>query len=136
MIIRHSPYNQWLKNSLRTALTVLSSFMLTGCFTFYNVPASDFQDNSKHGRVEIILNNEDKISVDEGQLLIFDSSNNILLVQKDSSVSKIDFQNIKDIKEEKFDFQKTFFSSLWIGAISLSVLCLLVIALWHPGKMS
>lgn len=100
------------------------------------VPAADFQDNPKHGRVEIILKNADKISVEEGQSLLFDLAQNVLLIQKDSSTSKIDFENIREVKEEKLNIQKTFFSTLWLGGLSLVALGLILIAFVHPGKMS
>ena len=117
-----------LGNTLTAVITLLSSFLLSGCFTLFTVPAEDFKNNVNHGRVEITLKNDDKISVPEGQPIFFYPTKKMLMVHNNSLVSKIELENIKEIKEEKFNFQKTFFSSLWLGAIGLFVLGLLLYA--------
>ncbi len=113
---------------LKTILSLVTSFVLSGCYTFSSIPVANLNNNPEHKRIQITMNDEQKILIEENQPVNFDPVENVLRFQKDSSTLSIDLNNAREIKEEKFNFQKTFFASLWIGGLSIIVLGLLLYA--------
>lgn len=100
------------KNIFR--LIILSSTLFSGCYSFYSVDVNEIRDLKDEENIQIRLeSNEDKIFYNVSINELADS-NKIEIIHKDSSRSTFSINEIKGVAIERFDFMKTFLTSLFI----------------------
>jgi hypothetical protein len=94
------------------------------------VPPFEYNSiKSKHNKIMITLNNQERITIEKDDPFLHNDSENTFEILKDSIIV-LNVDTIKEIKEERFSLTKTIISSL---GLSVFVLVLLMFALSGGG---
>lgn len=109
-------------NFILFVITLLSiSFSSTGCYSYYTISREDLASNKPENSIKIILNNENEVIIKNPDNIISSNLEEIIVIQSDSTKKTYTKHEIGKILEERFDFGKTFFSTMWITAIILLI---------------
>jgi hypothetical protein len=118
---------------MRTALIILLSFtgslILSGCYTFFEVPKERYFQKENHNRSKIILNNKQEIILEEEHEFSYLPDESLVIIHNDSTGTELQLSDITMVKEEHFDLGKTFLAIFWFtiaaGFLFFSVLGIL-----------
>jgi hypothetical protein len=118
----------------KTFLALITSFLLSGCYSMTHVPSSKYNDiKSSHNRIEITLADQEKIFIEKTDSLEINDSMKLVHIVKDSVIMNFNLDNISEIREEKFDLVKTSFATLWISVLSFFAIGFVLLAVSDGG---
>ena len=113
---------------------LIAIILLSGCHSFYKIDTNELRGISNKDVVQIKFVNGKKLNITNIQHANITVNKNLEIIKYNSTELKIDsvrtlypLDEIKEIRIEKFDIQKSIFSSLWItmGAtvVFLAIVC-------------
>lgn len=99
------------------------SILISGCCSYFPISSNDLLNNKPENKIKIILNNKKEVIVENLKDIDFANFDEIVALQNDSTKVTFSLIEVEKISEERFDFGKTFFSTLWImgGAFALLI---------------
>ena len=109
-------------------LMLLISTLFSGCYSFYSVGVNVLRDLKEEENIEINLKDDENIFFYNVIRTEFVDSNKIEIIRTDSSKSTFSINEIKGVAIERFDFMKTFLTSIFI-----IILLVLTIGIGSPG---
>ncbi|MDA3861081.1 MAG: hypothetical protein PF445_07620 [Melioribacteraceae bacterium] len=105
--------------------------LLSGCHSFYRIDTNELRGISNKDLVQIKFVDGKKLNISNVQHANITENQELEIIKYSFSKYKIDpvrtiypLNDIKEIRVEKFDVQKSIFASMWItiGAVSLFLL--------------
>ncbi len=96
-------------------ITVLCiAIPISGCYTYFPISNNDLLNKETENKVKITLHNKQEIIVENKNKIALSNADEIVVLQKDSTKIIYSLQQVDRVFEERFDFGKTLFSTLWI----------------------
>ena len=132
-MIRAGDYQkEFMKNSnfiFPITIFLLSiSIMLTGCHSFFEVPAEDYSNLEKMNDIKVVYKNGKEFVVEKDDTTNVKIVGDSLFVYQGIETKYIGMNEVEKIREYRFDFGGTF--SLIVGVL---VLIILLMPPYSPG---
>lgn len=119
---------------IKLILVFLITFLFSGCHSFYRINVDELQDINKNDVVQIMLKSGEVIRIKNIRETSLLNNQELEFIKYTSAKHKVDstrlvylLNEIKDIRVEKLDVGKTFFSTIWISlvaaALFLAIIC-------------
>jgi antitoxin component YwqK of YwqJK toxin-antitoxin module len=110
------------KNKFKTLFIIyFSLFLLNGCHTFYKVEQNELNEISKNDVVQITFLNGEKLTIKNIIKINYLENQKIEFIRfadnkyiSDSIKTVYSLESINEIRIEKFDPQKSVFTTFWI----------------------
>lgn len=113
------------------------ALLFSGCHSFYKIDTNELQEISANDEVQIKFRNGNTLNITNVQYLNITNNQVLEIIKYSSDENKIDsvrtiypLINIKEFRVEKFDVQKSIFSTFWI---TLGVASLIIIVFFPDG---
>ena len=118
-------------------IILLGIIFITGCHSFYRINVDELQNINENNIVQIKLESGEVIRIKNIRETSLLNNQELEFIKYTSATYKADstrlvysLNEIKDIRVEKLDVGKTFFSTMWI---SVGVAVLVFAIIWHNG---
>ena len=107
--------------SRKSIVVLIAITLLYGCQTFYKINNDELQDISTKDVLQIKFESGRKLNITNIQHANITSNNELEIIKYSSTKYKLDsvrtiypLSKINEIRVEKFDVQKSIFTTLWI----------------------
>ena len=101
------------------------SILLTGCHSFFEVPREDYGNLEKLNDIKVVYKNGKEFIVEKDDTTNIKMVGDSLIVHQGIETQSIGMNEVKKIRESRFDFGGTF--SLIVGT---SILVIVLIIIW------
>jgi len=117
--------NHYFVLILATLLCIAIS--IAGCYTYFPISNNDLLNKKTENKVKITLRDKKEIFVENRNEIDLSTTDQIVVLQKDSTKITYSLQQVDRVFEERFDFPKTLFATLWIvGGTTVLILGILL----------
>ncbi len=98
------------------------SLTFSGCYTYFPVEVDELQKIEEGDKVNIVLKTEEKVFMDSIKTVEVKEDHQIEFVKIDSTKISYSLDDIKELRIEKYDYGKVFFTVIWGGMGALLVI--------------
>jgi len=107
-----------------------------GCYTYFPISNDDLSNINTDNKIKIILNDKREVIVNNLYYIKFSNLDSIVILQDDSTKFTFASTEVEKISEERFDYGKTFFGTLWISLATITAVIGLYVLIFGPLKFS